>query len=108
MSKLLLAGAAALLLTAGAAAAQTPSSTTTTTTTTMTAAGMSLDTPIETIVANPAGKAVLDKDLPGLTTHPAYDQFKSMSLKEVQPMSQGAITDAALAKTGADLASLPK
>jgi hypothetical protein len=109
MSKLLLAGAAALLLTAGAAAAQTPSSTTTTTTTTtMAAKGMSLDTPIETIVANPAGKAVLDKDLPGLTTHPAYDQFKSMSLKEVQPMSQGAITDDQLAKTGADLAALPK
>jgi hypothetical protein len=109
MSKLLLAGAAALLLTAGAAAAQTPSSTTTTTTTTTTASGaLTLDTPIEQIVANPAGKAVLDKDLPGLTTHPAYDQFKTMSLKEVEPMSQGAITDDMLAKTGADLAALPK
>jgi hypothetical protein len=105
MSRTLLAGAAVLLLSVGAAAAQT-SSTTTTTTTTTTAAGMSLDTPIEQIAANPAGKAVLDKDMPGLTTHPAYEQFKSMSLKQVQPMSQGAITDDALAKTGADLAAL--
>jgi hypothetical protein len=111
MSKIILAGAAALLLTAGAANAQAPATTTsqtTTTTTTAPATGMSLDTPIEQIVANPAGKAVLDKDLPGLTTHPAYDQFKSMSLKEVEPMSQGAITDAMLAKTGTDLAALPK
>jgi hypothetical protein len=107
MSKLLLAGAAALLLTAGAASAQSTSTTTTSTTTTTTT-GFTLDTPIEQIVANPAGKAVLDKDLPGLTTHPAYDQFKSMSLKEVEPMSQGALTDDMLAKTGADLAALPK
>jgi hypothetical protein len=70
------------------------------------AAGFTLDTPIEQIAADPAGKAVLDKDLPGLTTHQAYDQFKGMSLSQVQPMSQGAITDAALAKAGADLAAL--
>jgi hypothetical protein len=105
MSKLILAGAAALLLTAGAAAAQTPAAPPAA----MAPAGaLTLDTPIEQIVANPAGKAVLDTDLPGLTTHPAYDQFKSMSLKEVEPMSQGALTDAMLAKTGADLAALPK
>jgi hypothetical protein len=70
------------------------------------AAGFTLDTPIEQIAADPAGKAVLDKDLPGLTTHQAYDQFKGMSLSQVQPMSQGAISDVALAKAGADLAAL--
>ena len=41
---------------------------------------------------------MLDKDLPGLTSHEAYDSFKSMSLKDVQPMSNGAISDAALSK----------
>jgi len=51
------------------------------------------DTPIADIAANPAGKTALDKVLPGLTSHEAYEQFKSMSLKQVQPMSQGAITD---------------
>jgi hypothetical protein len=111
MSKTILVAAAALLLSAGAAAAQAPAASTTTTTTTTTTApagALTLDTPIEQIVANPAGKAVLEKDLPGLTTHPAYDQFKGMSLKEVEPMSQGALTDDMIAKTGADLAALPK
>ena len=70
------------------------------------AAKFSLDTPIETIVADPAAKAVLDADLPGVSTHPAYDQFKSMSLSQVQPMSQGALTDEALAKVKTDLAAI--
>jgi hypothetical protein len=112
MSKLILAAAAALLLTAGAAGAQSPTPAPMAmapgATMAPAAGGLSLDTPIEQIVANPAGKAVLDKDIPGLTTHPAYDQFKSMSLKEVQPMSQGALTDPMLAKAGTDLAALPK
>jgi hypothetical protein len=60
-------------------------------------------TPIETLVANPAAKAVLDKDLPGLTTHEAYDQFKGMTLSQVAPMSQGAITDDLLKTVQADL-----
>ena len=55
------------------------------------------DSPIEAIAAAPDGKAALDKNLPGLTTHEAYDQFKGMSLKQVQPMSQGAITDEQIA-----------
>ncbi len=104
--RILLTLAGALALVSGAAMAQTtapmaPAAA-------PAAGAMTLDTPIETIAANPAGKAVLDKDLPGLTTHPAYDQFKGMSLKEVAPMSQGAVTDAMLTKVGADLAALPK
>jgi hypothetical protein len=67
---------------------------------------LTTDTPIQDIVANPEGKAVLDKDLPGLTTHAAYDQFKSMSLKDLQPMSQGAISDEALKKVSDDLAKV--
>ncbi|GAA0321009.1 hypothetical protein GCM10009087_34110 [Sphingomonas oligophenolica] len=66
----------------------------------------SLDTPIETIAADPAGKAVLDADFPGMLTHPAYDQFKGMSLTAVQPMSQGAITDEQMAKAKTDLTAL--
>lgn len=65
-----------------------------------------LDTPIETIAADPAAKRVLDGDLDNITAHPMYDHFKSMSLAQVQPMSEGALTDAALAKVKADLAAL--
>ena len=71
-----------------------------------TAAKFSLDTPIEAIAADPAGKAVLDADFPGMLTHPAYDQFKGMSLTAVQPMSQGAITDEQMAKAKVDLAAI--
>ncbi len=87
-----IAAAAAALAFAGSAFAQ--------------AAKFTTDTPIETIAADPAGKAILDKDMPGLTSHPAYDQFKAMSLKAVQPMSQGAISDEALAKVATDLAAV--
>ena len=66
------------------------------------------NTPIEAIVANPAAKAVLDKDLPGLTTHEAYDQFKAMTLAQVAPMSQGAITPEALKTVQADLDKVGK
>ena len=65
---------------------------------------MNLDTPIETIVADPAGKAALEKTLPGVTTHAAYDTFKTMSLRAVQPYSQGALTDDMMKKIEADLA----
>lgn len=65
-----------------------------------------LDTPIETIVADPAAKAVIDADIPPLTSHPAFDQFKSMSLRALQPLSQGAITDELLKKIETDLAAI--
>ena len=95
MKKFIAAGlfAAGLAFGSGALAADPPKA-------------LTLDTPIEQIVAVPAGKAVLDKDLPGLTTHAMYDQFKTMSLKDLQPMSQGAITDDQLKKAGDDLAAV--
>lgn len=69
-------------------------------------AKFNLDTPIETIVADPAGKAVIDADIPPLTTHPAYDQFKTMSLRALQPLSNGALTDEQLKKVETDLAAI--
>jgi hypothetical protein len=65
-------------------------------------------TPIEELAAKPETKAILDRDLPGLTSHPAYDQFKGMTLKQLQPMSQGALTDAQLAQVQSDLAKIGK
>ncbi len=70
------------------------------------AAKFNLDTPIEAIVADPRAKAVLDADLPGVSTHPSYDMFKGMSLRAVQPMSGGKLTDEALKKVEADLAAI--
>ena len=95
MKKLLAAGLIGLSLSLGAMSAY--------------AATLSAEnTPISEIAATPEGKAALDKNLPGLTTHEAYEQFKGMSLKEVQPMSGGAITDVQLKALQADLDKLKK
>ncbi len=69
-------------------------------------AALTIDSPIEQLVANAASKAVLDANFPGMTAHPAYDQFKGMSLKAVQPFSNGVITDEAIAKAAEALASI--
>ena len=69
--------------------------------------GFTLDTPIEIIAADPAGAAVLDKDMPGLLTNSNYLLFKGMSLKSLAPLSSGRMTQKSLAQTQADLAALP-
>lgn len=61
---------------------------------------------LDTIAADPAGKAVLDKDIPGMTAHPLYDTFKAMTLNALQPASQGQITEAQVAAVKADLAAI--
>ena len=65
-------------------------------------------TPIADLATNEATKAILDKDVPGLTAHPAFEQFKAMTLKALQPLSQGALTDEQVAAVQADLDKLPK
>lgn len=70
------------------------------------ASRLNLDTPIEAIVADPAGKAALETGLPGITSHPSYDMFKAMSLKQLQPMAEGQITAEALAKVEAELVKI--
>ena len=71
------------------------------------AAAFSADTPLEAIVADPAAKAVLDKTLPNLAKHPAFDQFKAMSLRQLQPYASDKISEEAVAKVDADLKALP-
>jgi hypothetical protein len=70
------------------------------------AAAFTIDTPIETLMADARAKAVVTTHLPGIDQHPAYDQFKAMSLKALAPFSQGMITEEALAKIAADLAAI--
>lgn len=71
------------------------------------AARLNLDTPIETIVADPKGKEVLTADLAGdVTANPSYEQFKSMSLNQVKGFAPDKLTDAVLAKVATDLAAI--
>jgi len=41
-----------------------------------------------------------------ITKHPLYDNFKTLSLNSVAPLSGGAMSDDLLKKIGADLAAL--
>ncbi len=70
------------------------------------AARFTLDTPIETLAADQAARAVLDADLPHLLTHPAYAQFKGLSLTQLAPFSQGLLTESLLATVGQHLAAI--
>lgn len=70
------------------------------------AAARLIDSSIESLVANPATKAVVDANFPGIEAHPAYEQFKGMSLVQVQPFSNGVITDEAIAKANSELAAI--
>ena len=67
---------------------------------------LTLDTPVEHIVAVPAGKAALDDQLPMVTSHPKYSTFKSMSLRQLQPVSGGMLTVAALVHAEAALGAV--
>ena len=67
---------------------------------------LSSNSPIADICSRPDGKAVLDRDLPGLTERPEYPFFKHMSLQTLKKMSRGKMTDEDIAKVDADLAHL--
>jgi hypothetical protein len=67
---------------------------------------LTLDTPVESIVAKPEGKAVLEANLPGITTHEHYEMFKAMNLKQIAAMAPDRLTPEALAKVEAGLAAL--
>jgi hypothetical protein len=72
------------------------------------APAFTVDTPIETLMADERAKAVVLANFGGqdLTQHPAYEQFKSLSLRAVAPFSQGLITEEMLAKIAAELAEI--
>ena len=90
----------------GAALAQSAPSPAPTAAEPQTSQALSIDTPIEALVAVPTAKAVLDADIPGLTDHPMYHQFKRENLRALAPKFGGAISDKDLVKVQADLAAL--
>ncbi|HEX4634892.1 MAG TPA: hypothetical protein VH189_01845 [Rhizomicrobium sp.] len=91
--------AASLLLCASAAWAQENKAATT--------PSYSQDTPLETLAADPAAVAILNKDLPGLLTDAQYPIFKHMSLKSLQEASGGDLSRDDVNKTVAELQTLP-
>ena len=70
------------------------------------AAAFTIDTPVEALMADERARAVVSTYLPGIDQHPAYEDFKAISLKTLLPFSQGLITDDLLAKIAEDLAAI--
>lgn len=67
---------------------------------------LTISNSIEQLMGNEATAAVLEKHIPGIGSHSAYDQFKGMSLTELQPWSGGLITDEIIAAVTSDLEAL--
>jgi hypothetical protein len=66
----------------------------------------SVNTPLDIVAANPNGKAVLERDLPGLMASRSYILFDDMSLLQIAPLSGGRLTAAKLGMVQADLNQL--
>ncbi len=67
------------------------------------AGSFTIDTPVDRIAANPNGKAVLDRDVPGLMASKEYPLFDDMSLSQIAVMSGGRISKDKLSLVQTDL-----
>lgn len=106
MKTALFAAIAAFTLAPAAIAQNTPAPAPATPAPAAAAAKFNLDTPIQDIVADAKAKAVLEADLPGITTHESYEMFKGMSLKQLSSYAADKLTPEVLAKTEKDLAAV--
>lgn len=70
------------------------------------AQAFSVQTPIDRIAADERGKAVLDRDVPGVMGNPHYMLFSSMSLSQLASLSGGRLTQTKLKEVNEDLAEL--
>lgn len=65
--------------------------------------GPSVDSTISDLLANPAAKAVLAKDLPALLTYDGLDQIKGMTIRQISQFPQANIDATKLAQIQTDL-----
>jgi len=70
------------------------------------AAKFNLDTPVEKILADPAGKAAFDAALPGVSARPELQQVITMSLRQISGFVPDQLTPEVLAKVEAALAAV--
>jgi hypothetical protein len=67
---------------------------------------MSIESKLGDLLDNEASKAILEKHMPGVSTHPQIGMGKGFALSMVAKFSGGLITDDMLAKVDADLKAL--
>lgn len=70
------------------------------------AARLNLDTPVEAIMADADGKAVLEANLPSIGAHEHYEHFKAMGLRQIAGMAPAQLPAEKLAKIEAELAAI--
>jgi para-nitrobenzyl esterase len=68
----------------------------------------SSSTPIGTLLDDADAKAVLDMDVPGLTTNPQIEMARGMTLKDIQSYAADQLTDDVLKKIDTHLATIAK
>lgn len=66
----------------------------------------SIDTKLGDLLDNEQTKAVLEKHMPGISTHPQIGMGRGFALSMVAKFSGGLITEEMLQKVNADLAAL--
>ena len=101
----------ALALTALGAHAQTPPATPAPAAAAIPAApgAMSVEnTTIGDMLADPGGKAVLEKDMPKLVSYPGLDQIKGMTLRGISVYPEAELDDAKLTSIQKDLDAAKK
>ncbi|RZI40937.1 hypothetical protein EGT07_21820 [Herbaspirillum sp. HC18] len=67
---------------------------------------LSINSNLGDLLDNASSKAVLEKHLPGISTHPQIAMGRGFPLKMVANFSGGLITNEALEKVDADLSAL--
>ncbi len=66
------------------------------------------NTSIGDLLADAAGKAVLDKDMPALVAYPGLDQIKGMTLRAISVYPEAQLDDTKLASIQKDLDAAKK
>jgi hypothetical protein len=66
----------------------------------------SIESTVQELLDNEATKAIVDKHLPGLSSHPSIGMARSMGLSTVANFSGGLISQEALQKIDAELKAL--
>ena len=66
----------------------------------------STDSKVGELLADEAAKAVLEKHIPGIASHPQIGQATAFSFKQVASYSQGQITDDMVKAIDEDLSKL--
>ena len=67
---------------------------------------LSVDSTLGDILSDEKGKAVLEKHMPGIASHPQLAMAKGMTLKQIAGMSQGQISQATIDAINTDLAAI--